>query len=163
MHTLSKRVGAEVTRRGYDYKFGVGTYCQCNIPKNQWRYGFRSSAATGCGWIATYNALHVLGKHVALEKLIKNFERQLQLINVIQAIFFSRQPYFFLRHGYKVRCTAIPSHFDRIVEDSDVRILYVMVVICLPKDTKQLLRIMRINMILIGVISYHLTCICICV
>lgn len=31
-------------------------YNQRKIPKDQWRYGFRTSADTGCGWIATYNA-----------------------------------------------------------------------------------------------------------
>ena len=36
-------------------------YNQKKIPKDQWRYGFRSSAATGCGWIATYNALQLMG------------------------------------------------------------------------------------------------------
>ena len=37
-------------------------YCQRGIPKDELRYGLRTSAATGCGWIATYNALRILGK-----------------------------------------------------------------------------------------------------
>ena len=37
-------------------------YCQHDIPKDELRYGLRTSAATGCGWIATYNALRILGK-----------------------------------------------------------------------------------------------------
>ena len=36
-------------------------YCQKQIPKEKWRYGLRSSAAVGCGWIATYNALRLMG------------------------------------------------------------------------------------------------------
>ena len=35
---------------------------QTQIPKEQWRYGLRSSAKTGCGWIALYNALILLGE-----------------------------------------------------------------------------------------------------
>ena len=35
-------------------------YNQHQIPREQWRYGLRSSAAVGCGWIATYNALRLL-------------------------------------------------------------------------------------------------------
>lgn len=31
-------------------------YNQRSIPKDQLRYGFRSSAATGCGWVAIYNS-----------------------------------------------------------------------------------------------------------
>lgn len=99
-------------------------YCQHDIPKDKWHYGFRSSAATGCGWIATYNALHILGKHVAPEKLIKFFEWQLPLINGNTGTFLFSPAIFFLLHGYKVKCTAIPSHFDNFVEESDVCILY---------------------------------------
>ena len=56
-------------------------YNQKKIPKSQWRYGFRSSAATGCGWIAVYNALVLMGYEVYPERLIRYFERQLPLIN----------------------------------------------------------------------------------
>lgn len=99
-------------------------YCQRDIPKNKWRYGFRSSAATGCGWIATYNALLVLGKYVAPEKLIKFYEWQLPFINGNTGTFLFSPASFFKRHGYEVKCTAIPSHFDLLVEESDVCILY---------------------------------------
>ena len=40
---------------------------QRQIPADQWRYGFRSSAAVGCGWIATHNALRLLGYHTDIE------------------------------------------------------------------------------------------------
>ena len=36
-------------------------YNQNHIPKDQYRYGLRSSAQVGCGWIATYNALCLMG------------------------------------------------------------------------------------------------------
>ena len=52
-------------------------YNQTKIPKEQWRYGFRSSAATGCGWIAVYNALRLMGYYSSPENLIRYFERQL--------------------------------------------------------------------------------------
>ena len=45
-------------------------YNQHKIPKEKWRYGFRSSAATGCGWIATYNALRLMGYRATPEDLI---------------------------------------------------------------------------------------------
>ena len=50
-------------------------YCQRDIPREQWRYGFRSSAATGCGWIATFNALNLLGEEAEPEELIRFYER----------------------------------------------------------------------------------------
>lgn len=99
-------------------------YCQRDIPKDKWRYGFRTSAATGCGWIATYNALLLMGKYIAPEKLIKFYERQLPLIHGNTGTSIFAPAIFFKRHGYTVKCTAIRSHFDKMVEDSDVCILY---------------------------------------
>lgn len=99
-------------------------YCQNDIPKSKWRYGFRSSAVTGCGWIATYNALLVLGKYIAPEKIIRFYERQFPLINGNTGTFLFSPFIFFKRHGYDVKCTALFSHFDKIVEDSEVCILY---------------------------------------
>ena len=99
-------------------------YCQRDIPKNKWRYGFRSSAATGCGWIATYNALLVLGKYIVPEKLIRFYERQFPLVNGNTGTFLFSPLIFFKRHGYGVKCTAIRTHFDRMVKESDVCILY---------------------------------------
>ena len=56
-------------------------YNQHDIPADKWRYGFRTSAATGCGWIATYNALRLLGYRVDIEELITWYERMLPLIH----------------------------------------------------------------------------------
>ena len=50
-------------------------YCQRDIPKAELRYGFRTSAATGCGWIATYNALRIMGLRAQKEELIRYYER----------------------------------------------------------------------------------------
>ena len=99
-------------------------YCQHDIPKEKWRYGFRTSAATGCGWIATYNALLLLGKYIEPEKLIKFYEHQLPLIHGNTGTTFFAPAIFFKRHGYDVRCSAIRVHFDEIVNESDVCILY---------------------------------------
>lgn len=95
-------------------------YCQRDIPKEKWRYGFRSSAATGCGWIATYNALLLLGWYIAPEKLIRFYERQLPLIHGNTGTTILAPAIFFKRHGYEVKCTAIRSRFDEMVQESDV-------------------------------------------
>ena len=52
-------------------------YNQRDIPPEQWRYGLRSSAATGCGWIATWNALRLLGYTAEIPELIRYYEKQL--------------------------------------------------------------------------------------
>ena len=56
-------------------------YNQTEIPKTKWRYGFRSSAATGCGWIAVYNSLVLMGCEASPEHLIRYFQRQFPLIH----------------------------------------------------------------------------------
>ena len=56
-------------------------YCQRAIPKEKWRYGLRSSAAVGCGWIATYNALLLMGWRTKPEELIRYYEWQLPLVH----------------------------------------------------------------------------------
>lgn len=99
-------------------------YCQRDIPKDKWRYGFRSSAATGCGWIATYNALVLLGREVKPEKLIRYFEWQLPLIHGNTGTSFWGPAVFFKTHGYPVKISARLSSFDQMVDDSDVCIMF---------------------------------------
>ena len=99
-------------------------YCQEEIPKEQWRYGFRSSAATGCGWIATYNALRLLGKTAEPEELIRYYERQLPLIHGNCGTTILAPAFYFKRKGYQVEWTACYDRFDALAKTSDVCILY---------------------------------------
>lgn len=54
---------------------------QHDIPKEAHRYGLRASSEVGCGWIATYNALKLLGRTTDIDELIRYFEWQLPLIH----------------------------------------------------------------------------------
>ena len=99
-------------------------YCQQDIPKEQWRYGLRSSAATGCGWIATYNALHLMGQHAEPEELIRYYERQLPLIHGNCGTTILAPAFYFKKRGYKVDWTACPDRFDDMAKRSDVCILF---------------------------------------
>lgn len=99
-------------------------YCQRDIPKNKWRYGLRSSAATGCGWIATYNALRLMGYRVEPEKLIRFYERQLPLIHGNVGTNFLGPAVYFKRRGFSVRCRANRRKFDQLAKQSDVCLLY---------------------------------------
>ena len=54
---------------------------QHDIPRDAHRYGLRASAEVGCGWIATYNALKLLGQTTDIDALIHYFEWQLPLIH----------------------------------------------------------------------------------
>ncbi len=97
---------------------------QRHIPREQWRYGLRSSAATGCGWIATYNALHLLGCHAEPENLIRYYERQLPLIHGNAGTSIWGPALCFQQWGFPVKMEVRPDRFDALVEQSDACILF---------------------------------------
>lgn len=99
-------------------------YNQNSIPKNKWRYGFRSSAATGCGWIATYNALRLMGHKAEPEKLIHYFTWQVPLINGNMGTFLLGPAIYFKQKGFRTKITARRKNFDEVVQNSDVCILF---------------------------------------
>ena len=99
-------------------------YCQRSVPREQWRYGLRSSAATGCGWIATYNALRLMGYKASPEKLIRYFERQLPLIHGNAGTSILGPALFFQRQGFPVEYTSVRERFDSLAGESDVCILF---------------------------------------
>ena len=99
-------------------------YCQRDIPRDELRYGLRTSAATGCGWIATYNALRILGKRADKQELIRWYERQLPLIHGNAGTSFWGPGVFFRRHGFRVRTELRREKFDALVEASKVCILF---------------------------------------
>ncbi len=99
-------------------------YCQKDIPKEQWRYGFRTSAATGCGWIATYNALKLMGYDPKPEALIHYYQRQLPLIHGNFGTNILGPAIYFLSRGFAVDYTARRDRFDKLAKESDVSILF---------------------------------------
>lgn len=99
-------------------------YCQRDIPKDKWRYGLRSSAATGCGWIAVYNALCIMGYKPNVRMLIKYFERQVPVFNGNTGTFILSPAIFFKKHGFPVKVTAKRKNYDKTAKDADVSIIY---------------------------------------
>ena len=99
-------------------------YNQTKIPKDQWRYGFRTSAATGCGWIATYNALRLMNYRAQPEELIRYYERQFPLVHGNAGTSILGPALFFIHHGFPVKMVSDRSKFDDLVKKSDVCILF---------------------------------------
>lgn len=99
-------------------------YNQRQIPKDQWRYGLRSSAAVGCGWIATYNALQLMGYRTDPEALIRCYERQLPLIHGNAGTSFWGPALRFKQWGFPVEVTANRKRFDALAKESDACILF---------------------------------------
>ena len=99
-------------------------YNQNNIPKDQYRYGFRSSAATGCGWIATYNALVLMGYRTDIEELIRYYEWQLPLIHGNAGTSFWGPALCFKNWGFPVKIVLDRKHFDEEASAADCCILF---------------------------------------
>lgn len=99
-------------------------YNQHEIPKVQWRYGLRSSRATGCGWIATYNALKLTGREAEPAELIRYFQRQVPLINGTFGTFLFGPAIYLKQRGYSVRCAIRGKKYDDVVKNSDVAIVF---------------------------------------
>lgn len=99
-------------------------YNQRQIPREQWRYGLRASADTGCGWIAVYNALRMLGYRAEPEALIRYFERQLPLIHGNAGTNIWGPALYFQKWGFPVVSTSDRSRFDGLGKESDACILF---------------------------------------
>ncbi|MBR5125443.1 MAG: hypothetical protein IKU68_01780 [Oscillospiraceae bacterium] len=99
-------------------------YNQRHIPRDQWRYGFRSSAATGCGWIAIHNALRILGYSIDTQALIRACERQLPLIHGNAGTAFWGPAVLMRRWGFPVEVCTDRKEFDDFARRNDVCILY---------------------------------------
>ena len=99
-------------------------YNQHDIPDEKWRYGFRSSAATGCGWIATYNAMRLMNYRVDIDELIVWFERQLPLIHGNAGTTMLAPALRFHKWGFPVKTVIDPRKFDEAAKNADVCILF---------------------------------------
>ena len=99
-------------------------YCQNDIPKEQWRYGFRSSAAVGCGWIATYNALRRMGYRAEPEKLIRMYEKMLPLLHGNTGTNVFAPAVCFRKWGFPVKLVYKWENYDEAAKEADVCILF---------------------------------------
>ena len=99
-------------------------YNQKDIPTKKWRYGFRASASTGCGWVAAYNALRIMGYYMPPEKLIRTYQRHLPLFNGPFGTFIAEPAIFFKKHGFPVKISSNRRRFDKIARESDACIMF---------------------------------------
>ncbi len=99
-------------------------YNQTKIPKEQWRYGFRSSAATGCGWIATYNALRLMNYYAKPDDLIRYYERMLPLIHGNTGTTLFAPAVCFRQWDFPVKILFDRRKFDEAAKEADACILF---------------------------------------
>ena len=99
-------------------------YNQNHISKDEHRYGFRSSAAIGCGWVATYNALRLMGYKTDIDELIRYYEWQLPLVHGNAGTSFWAPAVCFRKWGFPVKVILDRRKFDEAVQKADACILF---------------------------------------
>ena len=88
------------------------------------RFGFFKSSFNGCGWVAIYNALRLMGKDPSAGKLIAELEwTGAMLFGILGTWPYSVAHYFRLR-GYKVRVTYRAEKYDEKAKESEVNIIW---------------------------------------
>lgn len=98
-------------------------YNQNDLPKGL-HYGFRESRATGCGWIAVFNALVHMGYRVNVPVLMRKLERQVPLVHGNFGTLAFAPWFFFRSQGFGAEISARVSDFDAIVARSDCALLF---------------------------------------
>lgn len=99
-------------------------YNQRDIPRELHRYGLRSSAAVGCGWIAVYNALRLLGQTTDIDALIRYLQWQLPLIHGNLGTIFWAPRQCFRQWGFDTKLHFDRTRFDAEARDTDACILF---------------------------------------
>lgn len=99
-------------------------YNQRQIPRDQYRYGFRPSAEVGCGWVATHNALCILGYETDTEGLIRYYERLLPLIHGNAGTSFWAPGLAFRNWGFTTETIFDRCRFDEAAKNADACILF---------------------------------------
>lgn len=97
---------------------------QNDIPRDVHRYGLRPSAQMGCGWIATYNALKILGRTTDIDALIRYFEWQLPLIHGNFGTSFWAPQRCFEKWGFSNRLIFDRKRFDTEARAADACIVF---------------------------------------
>ena len=99
-------------------------YNQRDIPKDEHRYGLRCSADVGCGWVATHNALRLMGYKTDIDQLIRYYEMQLPLIHGNAGTSFWGPAVCFKNWGFPVKLVADRKRFDAEAKQADACILF---------------------------------------
>ena len=97
---------------------------QHRLPAEARRYGLRSSAVTGCGWVAIYNALELMGYHMEPQELIRFLEHQAPGVNGNFGTMLWSPAACLHRWGFPTGVTVRRERFDEAAKDAAVCILF---------------------------------------
>ena len=116
--------GRHADKAGYGTAMNDFIYNQHDIPRERYRYGLRASADVGCGWVATWNALQILGYKTDIPALIRYYEWQLPLIHGNTGTSFWGPAVCFRKWGFPVKIVVDTRRFDEAAKNADACILF---------------------------------------
>ena len=90
---------------------------------SDYRMGAVGSDGCGCGWIACYNALRLLGRPEPAARIIRELEPALALRGRLGTRAVALAP-FFLRRGFRISLSGTRSGIDRRAAGAGANILY---------------------------------------
>ena len=102
---------------GYIYNQNTG------IASQYW-FGFFRSSHNGCGWIATYNALIMLGNPQEPYKIISYYEKWGALVYGAAGILPTAVASYFRSRGYTVTVSTNTSKFDKQAKSNTANVLF---------------------------------------
>ncbi len=88
------------------------------------RFGFFKSSFNGCGWIATYNALILLGKTPKAEDIISEYELTGAVLGGVFGVYPFAVSNYFRARGYKVKTTYNAKNVDKVAKKHTANILF---------------------------------------
>ena len=97
---------------------------QTEIPADRWRYGLRSSAKTGCGWIAVYNCLALLGRPKEPEEIIRGLELQMPGLHGTFGTLCLGPAILLKKWGFRVETQSDVQKFDSLLPVGATAILF---------------------------------------
>ena len=89
------------------------------------RLGIKSSAYVGCGWVATYNAMIMLGNRIDPCDIIREYEINGVFLYGTFGVHQTAVARFFINRGYDVTISFNVEEYDRIARKNDANVMFV--------------------------------------
>lgn len=87
-------------------------------------YGLRKTADVGCGWVAAYNAMVLLGRNPRRDKLRRYFLWHGAMLFGVMGTILPAPGLYFRKLGYTVKFIGWRRRFDQAIRDADVAIVW---------------------------------------
>lgn len=89
----------------------------------KYRYGYTKTGPQGCGWVATYNSLKMLGEQVGPHDIIREFEMNGMTLDGLTGIHPLNVAHYLFKKGYAVTITVNKNEFKKAAQNNTTNIM----------------------------------------